>query len=161
MPHAPSPRPAALCALLAVLWHAPLLAQDGEGDAVDLRERGAAAAAEAESAVVATETLLFAFGASDTNARHEAALDALAARLAEDEALRVRVDAHTDNVGWALGNVELSRLRARAVAEEILARGVAVERLEARAFGESRPVASNATVEGRRRNRRVEVSLLR
>ena len=46
---------AALCALLAAAWHAPVLAQDGAGgtgDAVDLRERGAAAAAEAESALV-------------------------------------------------------------------------------------------------------------
>ena len=155
---------AALCALLAAAWHAPVLAQDGAGgtgDAVDLRERGAAAAAEAESAVVAAETLLFAFGARETDARHEAVLDALAARLAGDGALRVRIDAHTDNVGWALGNVELSRLRARSVARALIGRDVPIERIEARAFGESMPVAGNATAEGRRRNRRAELRLLR
>ena len=185
MSHGPPPRPAArgaraprrsripargavagaaLCALLVAPWHAPALAQDGAGgtgDAVDLRERGAAAAAEAESAVVAAETLLFAFGARETDARHEAVLDALAARLAGDGALRVRIDAHTDNVGWALGNVELSRLRARAIASGLVDRGVDVARITARAFGESAPTASNATAEGRRRNRRAELLVLR
>ena len=157
-----------LCALLALSWHAPLLAQDGRdgpaapdgrGDAVAL-DASEAGAGEAP-AVVLRETVLFAFGASGAGDAGRDALDAFAARLAADGALRVRVDAHTDNVGWALGNVELSRLRARAIARGLIDRGVDVARITARAFGESVPAASNATAEGRRRNRRVELALLR
>ena len=156
---------AASCALLVALWHLPLAAQDGAGDAgdgsdaVDLEAREAGSGAAPD--VVATELVLFAFGAMAADARHAAALDAVAARLADDDSLRVRIDGHSDNVGWALGNQELSRLRARAVARELLARDVAVARLSARAFGESVPAASNATAEGRRRNRRAEILLLR
>lgn len=150
----------ALCALLCACWHAPALAR---GEPVDVRPRGTSAG-DADVPVpstVASATFLFAFGARTPAGLDGDELDGLLTRLGDERALRLRIDAHTDNVGWALGNVELSRLRARAVAQEILARGVAVERLQARAFGESRPVASNATVEGRRLNRRVEVSLVR
>ena len=154
-----------LGALLALAWHAPLPAQDGRdapdgpGDSVALDASDADAGRS--PAVVLSETVLFAFGASGASDAGGDALDAFAARLAADGALRVRVDAHTDNVGWALGNVELSRLRARAIARGLIDRGVDVARITARAFGESAPVASNATAEGRRRNRRVELALLR
>ena len=150
----------ASCALLAALWQTPLLAQ---GDAVDIdaAARAAEAGRAAAPAIVASETLRFAFGARALDARDGPALDALAERLAEDGSLRVLITAHTDSVGWALGNMELSRLRARAVARELVGRGVDVARVTARAYGESMAAASNATAAGRARNRRAEVSLLR
>lgn len=132
-----------------------------QGRAVDIGEDEATATSGAEAAVAETRTILFGFSESDPDASALQELDDIAALVAGDDALRVRIDAHTDNRGWSLGNIELSRLRARAVARALLMRGVSLARVSARAHGESSPIASNATAEGRRRNRRAEITLLR
>ena len=74
---------------------------------------------------------------------------------------KVRVEGHTDNVGSAPYNKDLSQRRARSVVRHLVERsGVARGRLEAAGYGFERPVASNATVVGRARNRRVEFAIL-
>jgi outer membrane protein OmpA-like peptidoglycan-associated protein len=90
-------------------------------------------------------------------------LDEIAKVLKEHPDLgRVRVEGHTDNVGGAAYNKELSERRAAAVVSHLVERGgVARERLEPKGYGFERPVASNATAVGRSRNRRVELTLLR
>ena len=87
-------------------------------------------------------------------------LDMIASALREYPLIDVTIDAHTDNEGSAESNLELSRRRAITVARALVAGGVAPARLKPRAFGESRPLASNATAEGRARNRRVELSVI-
>lgn len=74
--------------------------------------------------------------------------------------LRIRIDGHTDSLGDADLNRELSRERADAVATYFVLQGIATQRISTRGFGESRPVAPNGTAEGRARNRRIEVVLL-
>jgi outer membrane protein OmpA-like peptidoglycan-associated protein len=71
--------------------------------------------------------------------------------------LRVEVEGHTDSTGPAKYNLELSRRRAEAVLAFLGSRGVPLERLRARGYGEAQPVADNATEGGRRRNRRVDI----
>jgi outer membrane protein OmpA-like peptidoglycan-associated protein len=73
---------------------------------------------------------------------------------------RVRIEGHTDNVGSARFNLLLSEARAYVVALELTRWGVSAQRMEVKGFGEARPIASNATEAGRRRNRRVEIHLL-
>jgi len=75
--------------------------------------------------------------------------------LQADGTLRLTVEGHTDDVGSAESNQVLSEARAQAVVAGITARGIASERLAAQGFGETRPVADNATDEGRAANRRV------
>jgi OOP family OmpA-OmpF porin len=72
---------------------------------------------------------------------------------------RIVIHGHTDNRGAIDANLALSNQRAEAVRAALVARGVPTERLTAQAHGDSRPVASNATEEGRFRNRRIEYSL--
>lgn len=67
------------------------------------------------------------------------------------------IEGHTDSVGAEQYNQELSQRRAQAVVEALTNSGVARNRLTARGYGESRPIASNATEEGRAQNRRVTV----
>ncbi|MBX2835465.1 MAG: OmpA family protein [Gammaproteobacteria bacterium] len=67
------------------------------------------------------------------------------------------IEGHTDNQGDAAYNDNLSKARSQAVRETLLAYGVDNSRIQTRAYGESRPVASNATLEGRQQNRRVEI----
>lgn len=89
-------------------------------------------------------------------------LDEVAKLLKQHEELkRVRVEGHTDNVGGASYNKELSERRARSVVRYLVERGgVPQSRLEAAGFGFERPVASNATAVGRSKNRRVEFTIL-
>ena len=70
---------------------------------------------------------------------------------------QVKVTAHTDSIGTEDYNKTLSTKRAVSVVKYLVEQGVQLDRFEARAFGETQPVASNDTVEGRSRNRRVEL----
>jgi outer membrane protein OmpA-like peptidoglycan-associated protein len=71
----------------------------------------------------------------------------------------LEISGHTDSSGDASTNMELSKDRARACALFFMQNGIPTSRLRAAGFGESRPIASNATPEGRRINRRVEFNL--
>ena len=76
------------------------------------------------------------------------------------ENARIRIEGHTDSRGRPEANEALSLRRAIAVREHLLARlPIPSSRIEAVGYGESRPIASNETEEGRRRNRRIEISL--
>lgn len=75
--------------------------------------------------------------------------------------LRVRIEGHTDNVGPDNKNLDLSRRRAASVRRKLAASGVPDGRMIAEGYGESRPIANNATRTGREKNRRVEFMLLR
>jgi len=69
----------------------------------------------------------------------------------------VIVTGHTDNTGSAAYNQTLSERRASAVAAELIASGVAPQRVVTRGAGLTQPIASNATPQGRAQNRRVEI----
>jgi len=70
------------------------------------------------------------------------------------------VAGHTDSSGNDMLNMELSQSRAESVVEYLVSAGIARERMKAKGYGESRPVADNATAEGRAKNRRVELKRL-
>ncbi|MEJ5244152.1 MAG: OmpA family protein [Bacteroidota bacterium] len=74
--------------------------------------------------------------------------------------LRLEIQGHTDNVGTQEYNLQLSENRAKAVYDAIVARGVEPSRLRYRGFGFAKPVASNATEEGRAKNRRTQFVVL-
>jgi OOP family OmpA-OmpF porin len=86
-----------------------------------------------------------------------AVLDQVAASLVANPDIRIEIAGHTDNVGADAANRRLSQTRADAVRAYLAQRGVAIERMVARGYGESLPVADNATPEGRAMNRRVEL----
>ncbi len=73
---------------------------------------------------------------------------------------RTMIEGHTDNRGDLGYNAALSQRRADAVRVTLIRFGVAEHLLSARGYGESRPVADNETIEGRQKNRRVEITLL-
>ena len=72
---------------------------------------------------------------------------------------RLLIEGHTDSDGSASLNLKLSRLRAESVRSVLVAGGVALERIETRGYGKTRPVASNARASGKAQNRRVEIVL--
>jgi outer membrane protein OmpA-like peptidoglycan-associated protein len=84
----------------------------------------------------------------------------LARYLRANPGVRVAIDGHTDSRGTAAHNQDLSERRAASVRAAFDAMGVTRARFSVAGFGESRPVATNATPAGMQRNRRVEVTLL-
>jgi len=72
----------------------------------------------------------------------------------------VEVQGHTDSVGDAKTNRELSRQRAEAVRDFLLKRGINEKRLVVKGYGELSPIGDNRTILGRDMNRRVELSVL-
>jgi OOP family OmpA-OmpF porin len=75
------------------------------------------------------------------------------------ENLKVGVYGHTDNVGNADSNQKLSEDRANAVKSYLISKGLLTGRIEAKGFGQSKPIADNKTVEGKAKNRRVQIVL--
>ncbi len=84
-------------------------------------------------------------------------LDIIVRLLRENPTLRIRIDGHTDNVGKAADNLTLSNNRARSVVDYLTSKGIGRDRLTFKGFGSGKPVADNATEEGRAQNRRTEL----
>ncbi|GAC1359803.1 MAG: OmpA family protein [Variovorax sp.] len=86
-------------------------------------------------------------------------LDGVAQTIAQEPNINARVVGHTDTTGNPDRNMTLSQRRAQSVEAYLADRGVARARLSAEGRGETQPLASNATEQGRTQNRRVEIYL--
>ena len=86
-------------------------------------------------------------------------LDSVAIVLRKFDKTLIDVDGHTDSVGNAGYNQDLSNRRANSVANYLASRGVDPRRMSAMGYGLERPIASNATESGRAQNRRVEIAI--
>jgi outer membrane protein OmpA-like peptidoglycan-associated protein len=84
-------------------------------------------------------------------------LDEFINPIRQDSSHLVYVEGHTDNTGEATYNQRLSERRAQAVKEALIAKGITPNRLVAKGYGETHPIASNTTKKGRQQNRRVEI----
>ncbi|MDO8367730.1 MAG: OmpA family protein [Saprospiraceae bacterium] len=111
----------------------------------------------ANSTPIVLRNVFFETGSASLMPESLSELDRLAQLLKESPALKIQINGHTDNVGDVAFNQTLSEARAKAVQDYLLAKGIAPERLRFKGFGETKPIlGSNATVEGRARNRRTE-----
>lgn len=104
--------------------------------------------------------LFFATNQTKILPESEQALSDLYTLLSENPSIRVRITGHTDNVGSDDDNQRLSEGRAESVRQEMIDRGIDPERMEAVGKGESEPIDTNDTEEGRQNNRRVELNVL-
>ena len=103
--------------------------------------------------------LFFAFDSAELLAEADGPLGLLVRELQGNPELRVRVSGYTDNSGPEEYNQALSERRTQSVVSYLRTRGVAASRIDERGYGESSPVANNATREGRSQNRRVELEI--
>ncbi|WP_240454156.1 TolC family outer membrane protein [Halomonas sp. NO4] len=124
------------------------------------RGLGSAPAPERAPDVTLSADALFAVNSAELGSDARSELNALAERIQERRDLaRVFIAGHADNTGSDAINDPLSQRRADSVAAYLVSQGVSAELIETRGYGSRRPVASNDTVQGRRQNRRVEVTL--
>jgi outer membrane protein OmpA-like peptidoglycan-associated protein/lipoprotein-anchoring transpeptidase ErfK/SrfK len=105
-----------------------------------------------------TRTLHFSSGSSDVSHELREEIAAIAAKLRDDPSLTVRLEGHSDSKGKADNNKLLSYHRALSIQIALIDKhGIDASRIQVDGHGQERPVASNASEEGRRLNRRVEV----
>ncbi len=102
------------------------------------------------------EGVLFESGSDKLTDSAQVVLNDAADALLNNPDMVVEVQAHTDSQGAAEYNLDLSKKRALSTVRYMMLRGVPSEQLLARAFGESKPIDTNDTAEGRSANRRVE-----
>ena len=112
-----------------------------------------------------TDDVVFDSGSATLKPEAAPLLAKISALVNVDASHPISVGGHTDDVPIATGrfpsNWELSAARAAGVARFLTGHGVAATRLEATGVADQRPIATNTTEEGRSRNRRVEIALLR
>ncbi|UTW61027.1 PD40 domain-containing protein [bacterium SCSIO 12741] len=97
---------------------------------------------------------------SDISERSMVILDDFAEYLIENKQVKIAIHGHTDNVGASSDNLALSADRAFSVKEYLEEKGVTPQRLTFKGFGDTKPVASNQTEQGRSKNRRTEFVIL-
>ena len=88
------------------------------------------------------------------------ALDELVALLTRKDDERIEIGGHTDNVGKPAKNLTLSMDRAKSVMAYVISKGIDPNRLVAKGYGQTVPIASNKTAAGKAQNRRTEVKIL-
>jgi outer membrane protein OmpA-like peptidoglycan-associated protein len=100
----------------------------------------------------------FAFGTAELHDASRERLGEVHRLLARHPDWALTVEGHTDSIGDDASNLRLSQARAEAVVGWLSQQGIAANRLGARGYGASQPRESNDTIEGRARNRRVEIT---
>ena len=110
---------------------------------------------------IVTLRVLFARASTEVTRAFYPNLDEVSEILVNNPEFRGEIRGHADSRGVASANQRLSEERAKAVARYLTKRGVTPDRLWILGYGSGEPVASNETVEGRAKNRRVEISVIR
>lgn len=106
------------------------------------------------------QNIFFETGSARLTETSSAALEALYIFLQQDDLNRFEISGHTDNTGSSILNNELSTERAKAVAFYLIGRGLDKNKIRYRGYGDSRPVQTNTTAEGRAANRRTSLVVL-
>jgi outer membrane protein OmpA-like peptidoglycan-associated protein len=112
-----------------------------------------------ETVIRIDSSILFELNSTRLSDQAKALLDQLSDALKEHPEVDVHLIGHADNIGPADYNLELSRQRAASVASYLIDQGIEAGRLTVEGRGETEPVATNDTEEGRRLNRRVVIDL--
>lgn len=107
--------------------------------------------------LVTLQNVHFAFDSANLTSEAKSILDAAVSKINANPSNTISVEGHTDSTGSDAYNSQLSQRRARSVAEYLASKGVSASRLKTIGKGESDPIASNDTREGRAQNRRVVV----
>ncbi len=114
-------------------------------------------AIKADSLIILGAELLFETNKSTLRSEHFATLNPIVDYLRLHPERLVSISGHTDNTGSEAHNRNLSRQRADVVAEYLVSNGIDLNRVESSGLGSAKPIAVNTTVEGRKKNRRVEL----
>ena len=111
--------------------------------------------------IIILEGVNFGFNVAELTPQARAVLDEQIAILEKEPDIKVEIVGHTDSIGTEEYNKVLSEKRATVVKEYLISQGITPDRLEAVGYGESLPIDTNWKSEGRAKNRRVELNILK
>ena len=139
---------------------------DSDGDGVtddkdQCPDTPAGASVDARGCWSFEAVVLFDFDSTEIKPEAHPILNEASDILKKNPEINVKIDGHTDNIGTSTYNVKLSERRAKAVMEYFVSKSVSAKRLTIKGFGLTMPVASNDTKEGRAKNRRVELTIVK
>lgn len=109
---------------------------------------------------VQLNNIYFELGKAVLKSKSKVELDKLYQLMKLNPSLKIELGGHSDNTGSEAINLTLSQKRVDAVKAHLVKKGIAANRMVGKGYGESKPVATNDTEEGRRQNRRVEFTVL-
>ena len=107
------------------------------------------------------EHLIFEMGRAVINPKSYTSLDEMVAMMKENTKVVIQLEGHTDNIGNAEKNMELSKDRVEAVKKYLTSKGVSKDRVKTKAFGGTQPVSTEGTELAKALNRRVEMRVLK
>lgn len=107
------------------------------------------------------EHLIFEVGRAVINPKSYTSLDEMVAMMKENTKVVIQLEGHTDNIGNAEKNMELSRDRVEAVKKYLTSKGVSKDRVKTKAFGGTQPLSTEGTEQAKALNRRVEMRVLK
>ncbi len=114
-----------------------------------------------KGAIVRLNNIFFETAKADLRPESFAELNRVVTLLEDHASMEILIGGHTDNVGSASFNNQLSQARAQAVETYLVSKGISPKRLRVKGYGDTKPVASNDTDAGRQLNRRVEFTILK
>lgn len=109
---------------------------------------------------IVLNNIFYDFDKSTLRAESTSELDKLLKLLSENPNIKIEILSHTDDKGTDIYNQNLSQARAQSVVDYLISKGINKERLIAKGYGETNPIISNDTEEGRQLNRRTEFKIL-
>jgi outer membrane protein OmpA-like peptidoglycan-associated protein len=104
--------------------------------------------------------IYFATASAELQKKSFSELFLLVQLLKENPNMKIEIGGHTDNTGTSEDNLNLSQQRAESVVAFLKSKGITEERMKAKGYGETVPIASNETEEDRSKNRRTSVRIL-
>ena len=107
------------------------------------------------------DNVFFDTGKSTLRPESHKELNELADFMKLKKALMIEIAGHTDNVGEDAANMKLSQDRANTCRDYLIKKGVNSQRVSAKGYGETQPAATNDTAEGKQKNRRTEVRIVK
>ncbi len=110
---------------------------------------------------IVLDHLIFAQGKATIDPSSYPGLDEVVQMMKENNRLEIQLEGHTDNVGSAKANMELSQQRVEAVKKYMVAKGINKNRIQTKAFGGTKPLHNEMSPEERIKNRRVEMRILK
>jgi outer membrane protein OmpA-like peptidoglycan-associated protein len=113
-----------------------------------------------KGAKIVINNIFFETGKATLSPQSNVELEKAADLLKTNPTMTIEVGGHTDNVGDDAYNMKLSHDRAKSVREYLVKAGIQSERVQAKGYGESNPIATNDTEDGRKANRRTEFVIL-
>lgn len=112
-----------------------------------------------KDAVVQLQDITFETGKADLKPESNEELDRLVSLLEGNQTIKVEISAHTDDVGNDDSNLKLSEKRAKTVVDYLTKKGIKGDRMTAKGYGETQPLATNDTDENKAKNRRVQFKI--